>query len=982
LGTYHGLVRFDGVRFKVFDSQSGGLPNGLITSLYEDPNGVLWIGHETGQLSRYSQGRFQMVDLGRNWKGGAIEGITSDSAGDLWLLNEAGVLFRARDGQSAEAPGGASASRKVSIARGKGGKIWVVANGTVANLEEGKLVPAQFPDAQITDYYERVLPSRDGGLWVLGNERIRKFRQGNWVEELPSGLEPPGAMTVLLETRSGALLAGTLRDGLFLFPPGGEAMHFSRTNGLSHNWVRSLCEDHEGNIWVGTSGGLDELRTRKVQMLNPPDGWQGCAVLSFSVLADNSAWIGTEGAGLYHYARGEWSSFGETNGLSNAFVWSVLATRTGDLFVGTWGGGLVQRAGDRFVCPGDLARMTEPVLALYQGRQGELWVGTRTGLHRYEHGRLVWSAGPEQLTLPDVRAIAETSDGTLWFGMSGGGLGQLKGSDLKQFRKADGLGSDYVVALHADPDGVMWIGTSDNGLIRLKHGKFVGIGTKQGLPSNVVYHIVDDGADNLWLGSEKTILRVSKDDLDRCADGLATAVHSLNYGKAEGLASEVSSGGFQPGACKDAQGRLWFPTAKGVAIINPANASTNAARPPVVIEEMLVDSAPINPAILADAEGTSDSGDCCNVGNSAEPTVRDYPAPGASRDAASEGTDPLRVGPGSQRFEFRYTGLSFTAPEKVRFKYKLEGLEPDWSDEDTKRVVQYNHLRPGNYTFRVTACNNDGLWNDKGASLAFTVVPYFYQTWWFEGAGMASGAGAVGLGVLWATRRRLRRRLEQLERQRALERERARIARDIHDDLGASLTRIGMLSQSVRGDVEAQPQTAAYVDQIYHTARELTRAMDEIVWAVNPTHDTLDSLVTYLGRFAQHFLSAAGIRCRLDVPMNLPGWALTAEVRHNVFLALKEALNNVVKHARATEVRVALELEPRGFVLTVADNGCGFDFSGRPARPAAPADSERVASGNGLLNMQRRLEEIGGKCEWNTAPGEGTRVRLVVLLKG
>jgi len=234
---------------------------------------------------------------------------------------------------------------------------------------------------------------------------------------------------------------------------------------------------------------------------------------------------------------------------------------------------------------------------------------------------------------------------------------------------------------------------------------------------------------------------------------------------------------------------------------------------------------------------------------------------------------------------------------------------------------------------------------------------------------------------MWPARQRVRRRLEQLERQRALERERSRIARDIHDDLGASLTRITLLSQSARAELDDRQAAAADVDQIYSTARELTRAMDEIVWAVNPQHDTLDSLVAYLGRFAQSFLSTAGIRCRLDVPLQLPAWALTAEIRHNVFLAFKEALNNVAKHAQASEVRISLELRPDGFMLVVTDNGRGFKWNLRKGQPTPAADESRSAAGNGLVNMQKRLEEVGGCCGWDTAPGEGTRAKLVVVVK-
>ncbi|HWW03445.1 MAG TPA: two-component regulator propeller domain-containing protein [Candidatus Acidoferrum sp.] len=982
LGTYHGLARYDGVRFTVFDSiNTPDLPNGAITSLHEGPDGALWIGHETGHLTRFDGGQFQTINLGRTWPGGAIEGLATDEDGDLWLLNVAGVLFRVRDGKSVLAPGGASPTRKVALSRAGNGKLWITANGMVATLRQGTVVPFQFPGGAASYSYERVLPARDGGLWVVGNARLRKWRDGRWVPESEARLpRTPGAATCLLETRSGQVLAGTLRDGLNLCVPGEEPVQFTRDEGLSHDWVRALCEDHEGNIWVGTGAGFDGVRRRRVQMLAPPDKWRGCAVLSFSVLADESAWIGTEGAGLYHFDGGQWTPFTEAAGVSNLFVWSVLETRHHQLLVGTWGGGLLARKGDRFEPLQELSRVTSPARVLHEDRQGVLWIGTTIGLYRYEAGRLSLFAGAEQLSLPDVRSIVEANDHTLWFGMSGGGLGCVRDGNVKQFGTRDGLGGKSVECLYADPDGTLWIGTSDNGLTRFKDGKFAVITTTNGLPISVINQIVDDGAGNLWLGSLRGILRASKADLDRCADGLAPRVRFLSYGYAEGLSSELCSGGFQPGACRSSSGRLWFPTAKGLAVVDPANASTNTAKPPVAIEQLLVDGKPIEPRLLAacvQASGLSsnsrDRAESPGPAVTGRPT--DSPVPPFMESKTS-----LRMPPGRHRFEFQYAGMSFITPDKMAFKYRLEGLERDWQEAGAQRVAPYSYLPPGSYTFRVIACNNDNVWNEAGASLALVVAPYFWQTWWFQTILLFGGAAGVGAGVLWATRRRLRRKLELLERQRALERERARIARDIHDDLGASLTRITMLSQSVRSEVEGQAQAAADVDQIYGTARELTRAMDEIVWAVNPKHDTLDSLVTYLGRYAQHFLSVAAIRCRLDVPVNLPAWALTAEVRHNVFLALKEALHNVIKHAGATEVRVSLDMRPDGFVLQIADNGRGFDWHALNTRATPIGDGARVAGGNGVSNMQKRLEEIGGRCQWETARGEGTRVNLVVVV--
>jgi signal transduction histidine kinase/ligand-binding sensor domain-containing protein len=953
-GTYTGLKRFDGVRVTVFDSaNTPGLRNSRVTSLFEAPNGVLWIGHETGDLTQLSLGEFQPAGRAPGWPGGAVEGIATDDKGDLWVLSDTGLLIRMKDGHTIQPPGGASPSRKVYLSRERGGKLWITANGRVTSVERGEPTPFGFDGAQEANYFERVLPARDGGLWVMGNGQVRKWREGRWVLNLGDCPCERGFVTELLETQSGTLLAGTLKDGLYLLAPGADPMHFARTNGLSHDWVRSLCEDTEGNIWLGTGGGLDALRPRKVKMLNPPDDWQGRAVLSFIVRPQGDAWIGTEGAGLYHYRAGQWTCFTEDSGLANLFVWSVLETRRGDLFVGTWGGGLMVKhlkVDDRFTAPGELSQITAPVVALYEGQQGELWIGTTVGLHRYENGKVTWSAGKEKLASPDVRSIAESADGALWLGMLGGGLGRLQDGALQQFRTKDGLSSDFVLALHPEADGTLWIGTSDNGLCRLRGGKFATISAAQGIPATIISQIADDGAGNLWLGSHDGILRASKADLNRCADGQVKSVRFLSYGKAEGLASQKCSGGFQPAACRTADGQLWFPTTRGLAIIDPANSTTNTVSPPVVIEELTVKDKRVTlPVRTGDGLATMAG---------------------------------LVIPAGKQRFEIRYTGLSFAAPEKVRFKYKLEGLEDDWVYAGERRTVEYSYLRPSSYKFRVLACNNDDVWSDREATLEFKVLPQFWQTWWFQAGAALAAATVISLGVLGLTRRRERRKLDSVDRQRALERERARIARDIHDDLGASLTRIILLTQSVRSEVETDHRAVAELDQIFGTARELTQALDEIVWAVNPRHDSLDSLVTYLGRFAQHFLSAAGIRCRLDVPLNLPAWALTSEVRHNVFLTFKEALNNVVKHAGATEVRVSLELQPDKFQMAVADNGRGFQWNGEAGPERPRTDEARPAAGNGLLNMQKRLEEVGGCCEWETAPGEGTRVKMVVKTQG
>jgi signal transduction histidine kinase/ligand-binding sensor domain-containing protein len=944
LGTYNGLVRFDGVKFKIFDtSNTPELGDGRITSLFEDADGTLWIGHEAGTLTQLREGKFSAVKLGGDWPGGAITAIKTDADGLLWLLNYDGVLF-SLSGTKLFASNLGSEESRPSLAKDKNGELWVVRGGLVGSLRQGRLtpwLPGGQPDRRDV---QRACANHEGGLWLMGDGRVKKWTGRGLGADLGPAPWGQDFVTALLETKSGELLVGTLREGLFLLSPNGTWLHFTRQNGLSHDWVTCLCEDREGNIWVGTGGGgLNAVRRRKVEMVKAPDDWQGRGVLSVSPSGGNGLWIGTEGAGLYHLFGKEAKPSIETNGLSNPFIWSVLEDRQSKLWVGTWGKGVFVRQGDLFQPPEGVENSTAAALALFQDRQGAMWVGTQSGLARWSNGQCTWFTREEGLVLPDVRAITEAADGTLWFGMSGGGLGRFKEGQVTQFRRPAGLANDFVWSLLAEPDGTLWVGTFGGGLCRLRNGRFATISKREGLPNNVICHIADDGQGNFWMSSYGGIFRVNKEELNRCADGRLKSVNCVVYGKADGLSTLECSGGFQPAGCRTPDGRLWFPTIKGLAVVDPSDVKINPFPPPVLIEEVTVD---------------------------------DQPAPLPGPGSAAK----LRIPPGKHRFEFRYTGLSLVAPEKVRFKCRLDGLELDWEDVDTRRVAYYSYLKPGDYTFRVTACNNDGVWSKEGAALAFTVQPWFWQTWWFASGALLAGISAVGGAALYITRRRLHKKMERLERQRVVENERARIAKDIHDDLGSSLARIMLLSQSDRAEGEDSQQIVTRLGKVYLTARELTRTMDEIVWAVSPHHDTLDSLVNYLGKFAQDFLNVAGIRCRLVVPIQLPAWPLTAEVRHSLFLAFKEALHNVVKHAAATEVRISLTLAKSGFSASIEDDGRGFDPAsvGLAARTKDPL---RISTGNGLANMRKRIEGIGGECQVDSAPGKGTTVRFIVRVK-
>jgi signal transduction histidine kinase/ligand-binding sensor domain-containing protein len=937
LATYNGLARFDGVRFTIFDTaNTPEFHDSRIMSLFEDKDGVLWIGHETGSLTKLDHGKFTDVKLPDDWPGGPVLGIGTDKDGVLWLLNYGGTLC-SMNGDKFYAASVAQGLGVPSITQDDQDTLWVVRNGLLGSLRIGKLQP-WLPDGQPDlRYVERVCACRSGGLWLLGGGRVMKWPGHGPVQDLGAAPWGPLYITALIETESGDLLAGT-EDGLYLWSPDGSYRSFNDHNELTHNWVCCLTEDREGDIWVGTGGGgLDELRVRTVEMVKAPDDWQGHAVLAVTTNATGGLWLGTEGGGLYQFNGFEAKSATETNGLSNDYIWSTWEDNQSNLWVGTWANGLYRRQDGIFQELTNAVAPSEGVRALFHDDQG-MWIGTPDGLIRYANGVFTNVTGSAGLILPDVRDIAEDQAGTIWFGMSGGGLGRIHNGNITQFLREDGLPSDFVWSLLTDSDGTLWIGTFDGGLCRLRDGKFSTITVQQGLPSDVICHIADDGNGNLWMSSYGGIFRVSKDELNKCADGKIAAVNCLFFDEANGLATLECSGGFQPSGCRTDDGLLWFPTIKGLAVIDPSKIKPNPYPPPVYIEEMMVDDQPVlnGPASLAS----------------------------------------VQVPPGKHRLEIRYTGLSLVSPERVQFKYQLEGLEPNWENVGTRRVAYFSYLKPGKYKFHVIARSNDGVWNNTGAVLTLTVIPWFWQTWWFDVTASVSGALLLSGIILAIARWRMRLKLDRLERQRAVEHERSRIARDIHDNLGANLTRISLLSQSAQGELNNPAQAAAQLDRIYETTRELTRAMDEIVWAVNPEHDTLDSLVNYLGKFAQDYLGSLGIRCRLDLPMQLPQWPITAEVRHHLFLAFKEALHNVVKHAAATEVSISMVTTPISFALSVRDNGRGFVPAALPVE--RESNSTVPIPRNGLTNMRKRLLKVGGYCRIDTTVGRGTEVKFVV----
>jgi signal transduction histidine kinase len=732
----------------------------------------------------------------------------------------------------------------------------------------------------------------------------------------------------LAASADGTIWVGMVDQGLCYFR--GRRFHPVRqTDGLSDEAVRAVMEDREHNLWVGTSGGgLIRLRPKDFKTLRIMEGQTELLPLSLAETDAGTWWVGTLGQGFYKLAGDRQELLEHEEPLpSDSKIHLVFTTRDGSLWRG--GGEMLYqwRAGSLVS-----SNRCELARCFCEDGQGGLWVGRENGtLLRLREGR-VETCFTNLLRAP-LTALSQAPDGTLWIGSYGGGLGRFRDGECTVFRTSHGLGGDIIRTLHLDSRGTLWIGTEGGGLSCFRDGRIENFNQCHGLVADTILQILEDDQGHLWLGTHRGIVRVSRRELEDLATGAITMAHPRIWGRSDGLLSEQCVAGFNS-CLKTRSGLLCFSTGHGIVMIDPKAHEESSAPPVVRIEQVLVNGQP-------------------------QPLPLDASAAVAARSSPATA---LRIPPGKPRLEFRFTGFHFAAPDRMRFRHRLVGLDADWVDAGADRTASYWRVPPGHYRFEVSAHHGDGVWNETGASMALVVLPHFWQTWWFLLMAAAGLLGGVAATARYMEKRKVKTKLQRLELEGAMERERARIAQDLHDDLGAGLTEIGLTSELVQ-DASVPPDEArGYLKEIGTRARELAAAMDEIVWAVNPRNDLVLSVAAYFSQFAERLLKPAGIGCRLDIQPELPALPLKAEQRHSLFLAFKEALINVVKHARATEVRLSIRVQEGALVVGVEDNGVGFV----PDAPPPGAD--------GLSNMCERLRQLHGSCKIASAPRHGTKV--------
>jgi ligand-binding sensor domain-containing protein/signal transduction histidine kinase len=928
VGTTEGLARFDGLRFTVFDkANTPAIRHNQIQALFEDRAGALWIGTYGGGLVRLKDGRFDAFTTREGLPGDTVRSLAQSADGALWIGTHGAGLGRLRDGvfRTLTRRDGLAGDLVRAVRASRDGVVWVGTNHGLNRLRgdtvETLTTATGLLHENVTSLFEdargRMWIGTSGGLNVYEDGRLRGYttRDGLSADRVFAIQEDP----------DGDLWVGTEGGGLNRFR-GGRFEALRARDGLGSDVVRALLQDGEGSLWIGTyGGGLARLRDGFV-VHTTQDGLPDDQVRAVLEDRRGAIWAATAG-GLGRWQDGRWRIYSREAGLADDTVLSLHEDRAGVLWVGTRDGGLHRFQDGRFrVFTTAQGLPNNTVMAIADGRDGALWVGTEGGAARFAEGRFAVYGTAQGLSFPEVRAIHEDRRGDLWIGTFGGGLNRLRDGRFRVWTRREGLSNDSIYSLHEDQDGALWVSTLGDGLNLIRDEQVTVFRVKDGLFHDMIFRVLEDDRGQLWMSSTRGIFRVDRRQLLEQAAGRRARVTSVSYGVADGMRTSECTGGPQPAGWRARDGRLWFPTRKGLVVIDPAHVRASTRPPPVVVEQVRADGKELR------------------------------------------GGAALEAPPGRGELEFQYTGISFVGAENTRFRYKLEGFDTDWVDAGTRRVAHFTNLAPGPYRFRVKAQNKDGVWNEAGAAVDVRLSPHFYQTRWFLGCGVLA-ALAIAVGVPLAVARGLHRvRVSQMHaRFGAVLAERNRMARELHDTLEQGFMGVGLqleaaLTRLAPREAPARTHVDTARQLLRHSQAEMRRSIRDLR---STTLDGVD-LATALSRAAAQI--SAGTLVRIVVHIQGTARPLPDDVEQNLFRIGQEAVTNAIKHAQAHEVHVDLSFATDGVELTVRDDGRGFD-----------AESSAVAAGHfGVLGMRERAEQVGGHLRLSSGPDRGTEVAVAV----
>ncbi len=922
--TLFGLSRFDGRKFEQFplpaDLREAG--ENIRALAQEDPSTLVLLP-ASGGVIRFRDGHFSRHPCDEAVRGRELLQLFVAPDHALWLSDGKGEILRWQDGALLrfnepellrDRQGGG-----FSAASDGQGRVWIAAGGYLGIFAHGQLNRYTAPAG--TGMV--IAPTRAGGIWISTGERLLEWENGQLTVRAEGSQWTPtrDIPQRLYEDHAGVLWIATRRSGLYQFSAG--QVQAVPTDQKILSWI---TEDSEQGIWVTSKdGGATRLQRQRFVTVKPRSDQTDAASTSVFEDPDGAVWCANRDGGVFRYLGGQMQAVANPPGEPGLFANAIAPDRMGNVWVGA-GSGLYRIAPGQPLALQPVAPDLVRIHALYFSRQGDLWISANYNrLVRLRQGQFKDFTAQDGYSGKPVSAIAETADGTLWIAAENELCAYVNGRFVQPPSYRPAFPRERIAALYGDKTGALWIATP-RGLLRFKDNRLTAYDQSRGLPNERIEQILEDERGTMWFNSRQGFFHVARADFEGVADGRLTRVAADTFGPEQGLISETPVFNCLPDAWRGRGNRLWFCTQEGVIGIDATEEPRPAPPPAVYIDRVLADGQP------ADLSG-------------------------------------LRLSTGQHRLGFTFSSPSFAAPEKMRLRYRLVGFDRGWIETVSDQEADYVGLPAGRYVLNVMASDANGNWPEaSGATLAFSINPLWWETWWAHALGLALFSGAIAALARYASHRLLRRRLREIERDHALEKERSRIARDLHDDLGGSLTRIGLLADRLRRRA-GDSFLGAEISQLTRQTCQLAGELDSIVWTVNPKNNSLDRFARFVGQFALRFFQETSIRCSVLGIDKIPATPIAPEVQHQLLNAIKEALNNVLKHSQASQVVVELDYSPALLTTAVRDNGVGFD-------PLAVENSER----NGLINLRSRLTEIGGVIEIRSESGRGTEISWRVPL--
>jgi len=951
LGTEFGLLRFDGIRSILWQPPAGQhLPDKAITALLVTRDGTVWIGTAVG-LVTWSGGKLtRRPELGAEF----VASLFEDREGTVWASSlgtpNGRLCGLGSGGAQCYGQDGAFGRAVWALYEDNSGTLWAGAQSGLWRMKPGPArrfrTPTELIGLSKTDDGRLLIAMHSAGLMQLVGDNVESYPIRSAINSSRLLSDRDVDSNRVVRDRDGGLWIGTVERGL-IHVHHGRTDVFSRTNGLSGDVVLSLFEDREGNVWVATTGGLDRFRDLPVTTISVKQGLSSDATQSVLAATDGSIWVGAH-EGLTRWKNGQTTIFGKASGLPDDELQSLFQDDRGRIWAFT-GHGLAYLKGGRFVAANTLPGGR--VHFITGDKAGNLWLSEEKSLLHLREGRLVeqirWSKLGRNQRAQGL--LSGREQGGVWLAFwQGGGLLYFKDRQLRaSYTAANGLGEGAVGDLQLDRDGTLWAATQA-GVSWLKDGRIATLTSKNGLPCDTIHWTIEDDDHSFWLYTECGLVRIVRTELDAWIADPTRRIETSVWDAADGVRlRSTAASEYGPCVAKATDGKLWFVTGEGVQMVEPRHLAVNKLPPPVRIEQIIADDKIHWQNLTGDAV----------ISN-------------------------LRLPPRIRDLQIDYTALSLVAPEKVHFKYKLEGQDDDWRVVND-RHVQYSNLRPGYYRFRVTACNNSGVWNEAGTFLDFSIAPAYWQTNWFRALCVLAFAA-----MLWTVYRLRVRVLEKrqaiLERHQAVlerhqteigalnerlmkaqEEERIRIAGELHDGVLQKITSLALELATATIELPADSESKVEVRAVEKKLIEVGTEIRQLSHELHPAVLQELGLPAALSSYCEEFSKLRGIPVSYSADQSVeelsPGAALC------IYRIAQEALGNVAKHAQAKQVEVRLTRSDSRVCLVVSDDGVGFN----------PDGSER-SGGLGLINMRERVRQLDGTFEFESQPGQGTTVKAEV----